>query len=103
MPKFVKRSKDKKQDSRLASLENFVYKTIENKQQNFHSDDNIIKNIAYYAAPNIRLTEGTGDGEGRPDAARIGNSITLMNQRYNFELRVPKSVTQGQTCRLMVV
>lgn len=95
--------KDKKQDTRIASLENFVYKTIENKQQNFHSENNIITSIPYYAAPDIRLTQGTADGSGRPDAARIGNSITLMTQRYNFELRVPTSVAQGQTARLIVV
>lgn len=95
--------KDKKQDTRIASLENFVYKTIENKQQNFHSHNNIITSVPYYTAPDIRLTQGVGDGAGRPDAARIGNSITLMNQRYNFELRVPESVAQGQTARLIVV
>jgi len=95
--------KDKKQDVRIASLENFVYKTIENKQQNFHSLNNIIRDIPYYAAPDIELSQGAGDGAGRPDAARIGNSITLMNQRYNFELRVPKGVAQGQTARLIVV
>ena len=33
--KFRKKSsKDKKQDSRLKQLENFIYKTIENKQVN---------------------------------------------------------------------
>lgn len=101
--RFRKVRKDKKQDARIKGLENFVYKTIENKQQNFHSENNIIKSIAYYAAPDLRLTQGTGDGVGRPDAARIGNSVTLMNQRYNFELRVEKSVAQGQTCRLIVV
>ncbi len=95
--------KDKKQDTRIASLENFVYKTIENKQQNFHSSNIAIKDVPYYAAPDIRLTQGAGDGAGRPDAARIGNSITLMTQRYNFELRVPKSAPQGQTARLIVV
>ena len=101
MPRF--RKKDKKQDVRIKSLENFVYKTIENKQQNFHQEDLVITDIGQEYRPNLLITTGVDDGEGRPSAARIGNSITLMNQRFNFEVRVPKNTIQGQTCRLIVV
>jgi hypothetical protein len=64
MPRF--RKKDKKQDVRIKSLENFVYKTIENKQQNFHQEDLVITDIGQEYRPNLLITTGVDDGEGRP-------------------------------------
>ncbi|AXQ66529.1 MAG: putative capsid protein [Cressdnaviricota sp.] len=99
--------KDKKQDTRIASLENFVYKTIENKQQNFHQHDLNVSDIGNEYRPNMLITTGVDDGAGRPSAARIGNSITLMNQRFNFEVRMnsavnPQATPAGITARLIV-
>lgn len=99
--KVRKSSKDKKQDNRIVALENFVYKTIENKQQNFHQEGLGITDLGQYYRPSILLTPGANDGDGRPSSARIGNSITLLNQRYNFEIRT--TAGQRQTLRLIVV
>ena len=96
--------KDKKQDNRIRSLENFVYKTIENKQQNFHQQELAILDVASYYRPNLLIETGAEDGGTRgiagTDEARIGNSITLMNQRLNFEVRT--TAGQRQTMRLIV-
>ena len=96
-----KSSKDKKQDSRIRSLENFVYKTIENKQQNFHQAELDVLDVGRYSRPSLKLVVGSEDGDDRPDAARIGNSVTLMRERYNFELRT--TAGSNQTMRLIVV
>lgn len=85
--KFTKKKvrKDKKQDSRIKKLESFVYKTIENKQVNFTQSLNI-SSAGTYSYPFIQLTQGTGDGNAMPSASRIGNSITLMSQRFDANL-----------------
>ena len=76
-----KKSKDNKQDGRIKKLEKFVYKTIENKQVNYTQSLNI-SSAGTASYPFIQLTQGVGDGEAYPSAARIGNSITLMNQTF---------------------
>lgn len=85
MRKGKKMSKDKKQDSRIKSLEKFVYKTMENKQVNYRQDLSISSGgTATY--PFLSLAQGTEDGSGYPSDARIGNSITLMSQRLDMNI-----------------
>ncbi len=82
---YKKGSKDKKQDKRIKSLEKFVYKTVENKQQNYRQDLSISSSgTATY--PFLSLRQGVEDGELYPSDARIGNSITLMSQRLDMNL-----------------
>lgn len=82
---FKKKSKDKKQDSRIKSLEKFVYKTIENKQINYTQDLSVTSaGTATY--PFLSLRQGVEDGSAYPSNARIGNSITLMSQRLDMNI-----------------
>lgn len=84
-----KGSKDKKQDKRIKSLEKMVYKTIENKQLNERVTNSAIDSVAGFVATGFLQTgvgAQDGDQSGGNAAARIGNSITLMNQRVNYTL-----------------
>ena len=84
---FMKKkvNKDKKQDSRIKQLENFVFKTIENKQVNYSQSLNISSSgtVTY---PFISLAQGVEDGDAYSSTARIGDSITLMSQRFDANL-----------------
>lgn len=83
--KFRKKSsKDKKQDSRLKQLENFIYKTIENKQVNTSNSGLNIASTGVRDGQFLSVAQGVSDGVATGDPARIGNTITLMNQRFNF-------------------
>jgi len=82
--KYVKKSKDKKQDGRLKKLENFIYKTIENKQVNTSNFGLAIPSTGVRDGQFLSVAQGTSDGVLSGDPARIGNTITLMNQRFNF-------------------
>lgn len=83
--KYAKKSKDKKQDGRIKKLESFVYKTIENKQINWHSKISVSSG-GVNPSGFISLNQGTGDGSAYPSSARIGNDITLMSQRFDMNL-----------------
>jgi len=76
--------KDKKQDARLKELENFVYKTIENKQVNAVNTNLAIDSAGVRDGQFLTVSQGVADGDAKGDPARIGNTITLMNQRFNF-------------------
>ena len=82
--KFRKRrSTDAKQNKRIKSLENMVYKTIENKQINYNNNLNITSSgVNDNAFLQVRV--GPDDGVVQGDTARIGNSITLYRQQYRF-------------------
>lgn len=84
--KFSKVSKDKKQDKRIKSLEKFVYKTIENKQVNYGYNDlaRSISTSGDQRSQFLSVATGAEDGFANNDGARIGNSITLMNQRVTL-------------------
>ena len=87
MPKrrFVKkRSKDKKQDNRIKTLEKFIFKTIENKQVNYAAMPAGVSSGGSTIKDFLKLATGAEDGADYGDAARIGNTITLMNQRFGF-------------------
>ena len=82
--KFRKRrSTDAKQNKRIKSLENMVYKTLENKQINYNNNLNItstgVNDNAF-----LQVRVGPDDGVAQGDTARIGNSITLLRQQYRF-------------------
>ncbi len=83
--KRVKRSKDKKQDKRIKSLEKFVYKTMENKQVNYRQDLSI-SSSGTYTYPFLSLAQGVEDGDAYSSNARIGNSVTLMSQRLDMNI-----------------
>lgn len=77
-----KMRKDKAQDKRIKSLEKFVYKTIENKQVNYGYND-LVRTVSTSGDKRsqfLAVAVGAEDGFANNDGARIGNSITLMNQ-----------------------
>lgn len=88
MPKrvFRKKSVDKKQTKRIKQLENFVYKTIENKQSNYEVTNQNIISSGYNNYAFLKLGVGAEDGAAYGDPARIGNSITLMKQAFNMNI-----------------
>ena len=85
-----KRQKDKKQDKRIRSLEKMVYKTIENKQINSGAGSvipDLPRNLT--TAGDVRgqffnVATGAQDGDTPGDPARVGNSVTLMEQLVNM-------------------
>lgn len=83
MPKKNKKRTDAKQNQRLKSLENMVYKTLENKQINYQNNLNITSSSVVDNAF-LQVRVGPDDGVLKGDTARIGNSITLYRQQYRF-------------------
>lgn len=79
-----KKAKDAKQDKRIKDLEKFVFKTIENKQVNYSITPTSISSAGWNTNDFIKLEIGASDGASYGDPARIGNTITLMNQRFGF-------------------
>lgn len=82
--KQPKKSVDKKQNSRLKKLESFVYKTIENKQVNYNNTNLAVSNSGVRDGQFLSVAPGVNDGAATGDTARIGNTITLMRQKFNF-------------------
>jgi hypothetical protein len=88
--KFRKVRKDKKQDKRIKQLEKMVYKTIENKQINSGAGSaipDLPRNLT--TSGDVRgqffsVAVGAEDGNNPGDPARIGNSVTLMEQLVNM-------------------
>ena len=83
-PSKGKKTKDKKQDKRLKALEKFVYSTIENKQVNYKNTNLAISTAGVRDGQFLQVAQGVSDGSVTGDPARIGNTITLMNQKFNF-------------------
>jgi len=82
--KFRKKRTDAKQNKRLKSLENMVYKTLENKQVNYTNTNLNINSTGVVDNAFLQVKVGPDDGAVRGDPARIGNSITLYKQQYRF-------------------
>ncbi len=82
--KFRKKRTDAKQNKRLKSLENMVYKTLENKQVNYTNSNLNISSTGVVDNAFLQVRVGPDDGANRGDPARIGNSITLYRQQYRF-------------------
>lgn len=95
----------------VKSLKKFVMKTIENKQMNYSSSESggaLVDGIAILSTgivqrPTLNLTQGVADGDDRPSAARIGNSVTLLRESINMMLTQQKDVTHYSKVRLLVV
>lgn len=99
----VKRSKglaSVKKDVKV--LKKMVNSTIENKQQTYNASNIDITDFPLAQRPTLLLTQGTADGDARPSAARIGNSITLMRTQLNLSVKISSGVTNCR-CRLIVV
>lgn len=94
--------KDKKQDKRIKDLEKFVFKTIENKQVNYSITATSMSSSGYSTSNFIQLATGAEDGANYGDAARIGNTITLMNQRWGFNFQGSSTDTYNQIRVLLV-
>lgn len=98
-------SKDKKQDARIKTLEKFVYKTIENKQVNSNNTNLAVSSAGVRDGQFLSVSQGTSDGVASGDPARIGNTITLMNQRFNFTFNQNPTgiIDDWNRCRVMIV
>lgn len=109
IPKRRSRSKRKgltKVKKDLSVLKKFVMKTIENKQSLYNNGaaGNVIDAAGFAARPQtLLLTQGAADGSNRPNAARIGNSITLLRESINMALFADESATNPSVVRIMVV
>lgn len=81
--------KDKKQDSRIKNLEEFVYKTIENKQIQYQNQTTV--STSGFTASNYLLpvlASGSHDGTVNNDTARIGNTVSLMRTCLTGNVKV---------------
>ena len=96
MGKKRKTSTDKKQDNRLKTLEKFVYQTIENKQLNYTSGNNALTTAWQETGQFMASEPGPEDGNQYGDPARIGNSVTLMSQRFNLNMQKSSSDDYNQ-------
>lgn len=104
MPKNKKggSSKDKKQDKRIRDLEKFVLKTIENKQVNYSITATSMPSSGYATSNFMQLAAGAEDGSNYGDPARIGNTITLLNQKWSFNFVGSATDTFNQIRVLLV-
>ena len=100
--RYRKVRKDKKQDGRIKKLESMVYKTIENKQVNYTDVGRSITTGSYNTGGFLSLSVGAEDGVNLGDPARIGNSVTLMNQKFNFNF-IGSSTDTFNQMRLLIV
>lgn len=89
-----RKGKDAKQDSRIKKLESLVLKTIENKQVNIQDNGRAISSGGYSTSQFLQLATGAEDGSIAGDPARIGNTITLMAQRFWFNFKVYDNYNQ---------
>lgn len=107
MPKKFKRRpkvrKDKKQDSRIKNLEEFVYKTIENKQIQYQNQTTV-SSSGFTASSFLLpiLSTGAEDGASNNDPARIGNTVSLMRTALTGNITVV-STDHHNRVRLLLV
>ena len=77
-------------DKRIRSLEKMVYKTIENKQINSGAGSlipDLPRNLTTSGDQRTQffsVSTGAQDGDMPGDPARVGNSVTLMEQLVNM-------------------
>ena len=85
-----KSSKDSKQDKRIKELEKMVYKTLENKQINSGAGSAVpdlprnLTTLGDNRGQFFSVSVGAQDGNVPGDPARIGNTVTLMEQLVNM-------------------
>jgi len=82
--KYTKKKVDNKQNQRIKELEDFIYKTIENKQVNSLNTNLAISSAGVRDGQFLQVSQGVSDGDIPGDPARIGNTVTLMSQKFNF-------------------
>lgn len=105
MKKFKRRSKksvDAKQTKRIKTLENFVYKTIENKQSNYEVTNQNITSSGYNNYGFLKISTGAEDGASYGDPARIGNSVTLMRQAFNMNISLRTAADDFNQVRVII-
>lgn len=97
--------KDKKQDQKIKALEKFVYKTIENKQLNERVTNSAVTSLGSTFSGFLQTGIGPADGDqsGGSAIARIGNTITLMNQRVNYTCTQALSTDPYNRMRVIIV
>lgn len=100
--KRSKKSVDKKQTSRIKELEDFVYKTIENKQVNYDVTNQNITSSGYNNYGFLKVGTGTEDGAAYGDRARIGNDITLMRQVFNMNISLRNPADNFNQVRVII-
>lgn len=103
MKKRSKKSTDVKQTKRIKQLEQFVYKTIENKQINYQASNINVSTTPVYQSGFLQVTGGVDDGTGLGSRARLGNSLTLMRQALNFNLKLRTGSDIFNQIRIIVV
>lgn len=101
--KSMRRRKKSSLRSEVKDLKKFVMKTIENKQQTYNSATSYVMDIGIAQRPTLLLTQGSADGDARPSASRIGNSVTLMRTQLKLQLRQSTSGLINTRVRLLVV
>ncbi len=94
--------KDRKQDARISKLENLVMKTMENKQVNYHATNQSITSAGYNTGSFLRTSVGAADGDALGDPARVGNSLTLMEQRVCMNFTGSSTDTYNQIRVILV-
>jgi len=91
--KSQKKKVDSKQNSRIKVLEDFIFKTVENKQTEVVSTNNNASTTPTYyynfAAVTTQGTQDTANQNAGTLAARIGNTITMMNEKISLVFTPP--------------
>lgn len=86
--KYVRKttkSRVAKVEKKVNELKKFVDMTIENKQINLEQASIPITDLVVYRRGFFGIQPGAQDGNAFNATARIGNSITLLHQRFVFE------------------
>lgn len=82
-PRKKRQSTAKKALSKVTALSKFVMKTIEKKQIDYQQTVSL-GSAGSATYPFLLVTQGTSDGNTYPSAARTGNKITLMSQKFDM-------------------
>lgn len=80
----------------------FIQKTMENKQVNYSATNQSITSAGYASGSFLRTSTGAEDGDALGDAARVGNSITLLQQKFCMNFSASSTDTYNQIRVLLV-
>lgn len=101
-----RKNKSRSKASQALSLakqnKKFIQKTIENKQVNYYQLNQNITTTGFQVGNFLSTSTGAEDGVSLGSPARIGNSITLMNQRFNMNI-VASSTDSFNQIRVLIV
>ena len=70
-------------------VKKMVHKTIERKTVDYSQVGNAVSTAGWNTYQLFATTQGTTDGGTRPAASRTGNAVTLMKEKFYFQLRGP--------------